>query len=92
MDSLSRVMESVVSKEHNDLSKKIRKVMSINAESETMIKVGALQENEETKEIFEARRNIPQLNELLQQRVDEFVGYDETVNKMKQIVEGLKYI
>lgn len=82
LNSISRVMESVVEEEHLKVANNLRKYLSLYYENEHFFKIGEMVENEETKEIFKARKLFPHINEFLRQERREFFTLDVTLEKL----------
>lgn len=56
LDSVSRIMEEIVSPNHWQLANEMRKILSIYKENELYFKLGTIQENEENAYIFECKK------------------------------------
>ena len=80
-ESLSRLMSSMVSKEHLAKANALRLSMAAYARSEDLIRIGAYQKN--TDPILDkAIQNLPALNNFLQQKPDDFCKYEEVVAQL----------
>lgn len=84
--SISRAMPNIVSKEHLQLSNKIKELLSIYNESEDLINIGAYVEGT-NKKVDEAISKIEAINEFLRQDIQQKSTFDEAVDIMQQIVE-----
>jgi flagellum-specific ATP synthase len=80
-ESLSRLMSSMVSKEHLAKANALRLLMAAYARSEDLIRIGAYQKNSDPI-LDSAVQNLPALNAFLQQTPD-------VLNTYPQIVEQL---
>lgn len=87
LDSVSRIMEEIVSKEQWIKANEMRRIMSIYKENELYFKLGTIQENEENHHIFAAKRNIDYINEFLKQGRSDVYDFAETLQLMMGIVE-----
>jgi flagellum-specific ATP synthase len=84
LDSLSRLMSSVVSEEHLNKSKALRQILSSYARSEDLIRIGAYQKG--TDPVLDcAIEVLPQLNRFLQQHPADLPNFDEVVKSMMEI-------
>jgi len=81
LDSLSRLMSSVVSKEHQTKANALRLSMSAYARSEDLIRIGAYQKDSDPV-LDKAIQQLPALNEFLQQKPDVRCVYSEVVNSL----------
>lgn len=83
--SISRVMSNIASPTHKKLASEIKKQMAIYKESEDLINVGAYNKGS-SSEIDLAIEKMPGINEFLCQAVGEHVPFEETLNRMQEIV------
>jgi len=81
LDSLSRLMSSVVSEQHLSKANALRRSMAVYARSEDLIRIGAYQKNADPI-LDNAVQNLPALNAFLQQR-------PEILNKHAEVVQQL---
>ncbi|PHA01929.1 flagellum-specific ATP synthase FliI [Bacillus pseudomycoides] len=73
LDSVSRIMEEIVTPEHWQLANEIRKTLSIYKENELYFKLGTIQENEENAHIFACKNKIDDIHTFLKQgRTDSY--------------------
>jgi flagellum-specific ATP synthase len=79
LESLSRLMSSVVSKEHLAKANALRLSMAAYARSEDLIRIGAYQKNTDPV-LDKAVQNLPALNGFLQQQPDVLCKHAEAVN------------
>ena len=81
LDSLSRLMSSVVSEQHLAKANALRMSIAAYARSEDLIRIGAYQKN--TDPILDrAVQNLPALNSFLQQRPDRLNSHAEVVQQI----------
>ncbi|MEL7346335.1 MAG: FliI/YscN family ATPase, partial [Pseudomonadota bacterium] len=85
LQSKSRVMTKVVSREHQDMAGKINAWMAAYAEVELLIKIGEYKRGSDAK-TDEAVEKIDAINDFLRQRTDEFDDFDTMMAKLKQVV------
>ena len=83
--SVSRLMNEIAAPEHNAVAGKLRNMLSVYQENQDLILIGAYKSGSNPA-LDEAIRHIDAINKLLQQRVDEKVGFDETVAQMQEIL------
>ena len=86
LGSISRVMTSIVSDEHNALNRKLREVLAIYREAEDLVNIGAYKQGSNPK-IDYSLEKINEVNELLCQGIYEPSEFYETVEKLKKIFE-----
>jgi len=79
LDSLSRLMSSVVTQPHLAKANALRMAMSAYARSEDLIRIGAYQKDSDPV-LDKAIQNLPALNTFLQQRPDVHCKYGEAVD------------
>lgn len=87
LKSVSRVMRSVVTPEHNDLSSAMRELMSIYREAEDLINIGAYVKGSNPK-IDKAIELNDFINRFLRQDVTDKTSIMDTVSLMRAIVRG----
>lgn len=83
--SISRVMGDIVSPEHKAYAQEIKKHIAVYKNSEDLISVGAYNKGS-SAEIDCAIEKIGSINEFLCQSVGEKVGFQKTLEVMKQII------
>jgi len=81
IESLSRLMSSMVSKEHLAKANALRLALASYARSEDLIRIGAYQANTDPV-LDSAIRNLPAINNFLQQRPDQLYKYEQVVELM----------
>lgn len=84
LQSISRVMSSIVTDEHKALSGKLKNVMAVYQEAEDLINIGAYKKGS-NKEIDYAIEKIDDVNEFLRQRTHEKFQFEE----IYQMLEAL---
>lgn len=84
--SISRVMRDVVSKEHIDLAGKLKEIVSTYRESEDLINIGAYVRGANPL-IEEALVKMPLINNFLRQNIDEYSSYENTLEKLIEIIK-----
>ena len=86
LQSISRVMSSIVSKEHKNLAGRLKNVLATYNEAEDLINIGAYK-NGSNPDIDYAIRKIRQVNEFLCQGTDEKFTFDEEVELLGKVFE-----
>lgn len=81
LDSLSRLMSSVVSEQHLAKAVALRMEMSAYAKSEDLIRIGAYQKDSDPL-LDKAIQNLPGLNAFLQQKPETLCKYNEVVDSL----------
>lgn len=87
LQSISRVMSSIVSKEQKALASKLKMVLATYTEAEDLINIGAYKSGA-NKNIDYAIEKIDAVNAFLSQATDEKVSYEETLNALGAIFNG----
>jgi type III secretion protein N (ATPase) len=83
--SASRVMTMIVSPEHRKLAGRVRELMASYKRSEILVKIGEYKKGSDAT-IDEALDKWPRILEFLKQGTDEFTPFEETLEKLKQLV------
>jgi flagellum-specific ATP synthase len=81
LESLSRLMSSVVSDEHLAKAKALRLLMAAYARSEDLVRIGAYQKNTDPV-LDSAIASLPALHAFLQQKPQDLCEYRETIAKL----------
>lgn len=84
LQSISRVMSSITTKEHKEVANKLKNVLATYGEAEDLINIGAYKAGS-NKEIDYAISKIDAVNSFLMQQVEEKFTFDETVDLLKGI-------
>ena len=84
MTSVSRVMNDVVSDEHNAAARNMRQLLAVYRDAEDLIHIGAYVKGSSAK-IDEAIAKIDQINEFLCQGIFEVDSYEDTEKKLLSI-------
>ena len=84
--SISRLMTSVVSKEHEEAASGIRNILSIYAQNEDLVSIGAYKAGTNPKLDY-AISKIGQVNRFLVQKVDEKFTYGDILTEMNRILD-----
>ncbi len=85
LQSISRLMNSIVPEEHRDLSSRIKNLMAMYKKSSDLIEVGAYVEGSNPKLDF-AIRHIEKINEFLKQDVSDKETFESTFIKLEGIM------
>ncbi|CAM4368481.1 ATP synthase [Bacillus manliponensis] len=86
LDSVSRIMEEIVSPEHWQLANEIRKTLSIYKENELYFKLGTIQENSENAYIFECKNKIDGIHAFLKQGRTDYYKFTDIIKTMESVV------
>jgi len=87
LNSISRLMVDVTSKEHYMLSNYFRDVLATYDKAEDLINIGAYSKGSNPK-IDYAIKMIDRLRDYLRQEINENIGFDESINKLKELFHG----
>lgn len=86
LQSISRVMSSVASKEHKEMAGKLKSVMATYSEAEDLINIGAYKSGS-NPDIDYAIKKIRDINGFLCQETDEKFLFEEELELLKQLFE-----
>lgn len=89
LQSASRVMRSVISKEHNLWAGQVREWMAAYAQAEDLINIGAYVKGSNAK-IDQAIFAIERINAFLRQGIDERTTYDQATGMLYSIVRSVE--
>ncbi len=84
LNSVSRAMIDIVSKEHYMAAGKIREILEIYRTSEDLINIGAYSSGSNPK-IDRAISMIDEINNFLRQGIDEKSSFEETINRLMEL-------
>ncbi|MGI9276197.1 MAG: type III secretion system ATPase SctN [Endozoicomonas sp.] len=83
--SASRVMNAITPAEHIAAAGKLRELLAKFEEIELLVKVGEYKQGSDAV-ADEALQKIDAIRNYLKQRTDELTGYDENIQKLRQVV------
>ncbi len=83
--SASRVMGEVISKEHQSMATKFKRLSSILKENEVLIRIGAYEKGNDP-ELDEAIAKKEKMNEFLLQTPNEIMKFEDTLKKLKEVI------
>ena len=86
LKSASRVMGSVISKEHKQIVLRFRKLYALLKENEVLLRIGAYQAGSD-KALDEAIAKKEQIEEFLAQDESEIAPYDESIKQLQEIIQ-----
>ncbi len=86
LQSISRVMSSIASKEHKKYAAKLKTVLATYNEAEDLINIGAYKSGS-NKNIDYAIEKIDEVNDFLTQGVDEKFTFSEVLEQLKSIFD-----
>lgn len=86
LDSVSRIMEEIVTPEHWQLANELRKTLSIYKENELYFKLGTIQENEENAYVFACKNKIDDIHAFLKQGRTDSYRFADIIQHMYSIV------
>ncbi len=89
LQSVSRLMSEISSKEQKDAAGNLRNLLSLYNSNQDLISIGAYKHGT-NPQLDEAIRKIDKINEFLMQRVDESFSFDETVKLLIQTMSNEK--
>jgi flagellum-specific ATP synthase len=84
LDSLSRLMPSVTTREHRQKAALARRLLSAHAKSEDLVRIGAYKAGTDA-ELDQAMRAMPLLREYLQQGSDEHVTMADSIARLQEL-------
>jgi flagellum-specific ATP synthase len=84
LDSLSRLMPAVTTREHRAQAATVRRLLAAHARSEDLIRIGAYKAGAD-EELDRAVRAMPLLRDFLEQGSKERVSMEETVARLNEM-------
>jgi flagellum-specific ATP synthase len=84
LDSLSRLMPAVTTREHREKAAIVRRLLAAHAKSEDLIRIGAYKAGMDA-ELDRAMSALPALLDFVEQRSDERVTIDATIARLLQM-------
>lgn len=81
LDSVSRVMDSIITEEHKSCAIKLRDLLAKYNEIELLVRIGEYQRGNDPQS-DEALDKIERINAFLRQKLDETDPFDETIQKL----------
>jgi len=84
LNSASRLMNDIVSREHREGAQKLRRLYSLLKENELLIRIGAYQKGSDP-ELDEAIAKKGRIEQFLKQEYDQVFSFDETLGSLGQI-------
>ena len=88
LESISRLMIDVVSKEQINLAMKFKDILATYCEAEDLINIGAYAEGSNPK-IDLAIQKIEAFNQFLRQGIGESTSIQDSINGLQQVMEGV---
>ncbi len=86
LESVSRVMKDIVSKEQSDLSDKLKNVLATYKEAEDLISIGAYSPGSSRK-IDYALSRMEKIEEFLKQKIDQRSDFESSLNFLREIFQ-----
>ncbi|MEW6605877.1 MAG: flagellar protein export ATPase FliI [bacterium] len=83
-ESISRVMDNIISEKHLQAARKLREVIATYEKNKELIKIGAYEEGSDP-EVDYALRKIKEVNNFLQQKVEEKISFEEEIEGLVAI-------
>ena len=84
LNSASRLMNDIITKEHREAAQKLRRMYSLLKENELLIRIGAYQKGSDI-ELDEAIAKKIKIEQFLKQETEQPIGFDETLIALMQI-------
>ncbi|MFY8161179.1 MAG: flagellar protein export ATPase FliI [Candidatus Kapaibacteriota bacterium] len=84
LESISRVMKHVVSKEHQNSAMKLKQLLSVYRSAEDLISVGAYQKGTNPK-LDKAVQMNEKINDFLTQDTDDQINYEDVINELIEL-------
>lgn len=89
LGSISRLMSAIASPEHKKAAGKLRTIMSLYRENKDLIDVGMYQPGSNPR-LDTAIEMMPKINAFLQQRTDDSVTMEGTINQLIEMMQGVE--
>jgi len=85
--SISRVMPMVTTDEHQLLSRQLKQMYSLYQQNKDLIAIGAYTKGNDPR-IDQAINVLPVINFFLQQKMDEIIPYEQSLEQLKEIISA----
>jgi type III secretion protein N (ATPase) len=85
LSSISRVMSSIVDKEHKNMAGEIRNILAKYAEMELLVQIGEYKKGTDAA-ADNALARIVKVNGFLKQKMDESCGFAQTLTAMRDVL------
>jgi flagellum-specific ATP synthase len=86
LESVSRVMPHVVTREHEKAARRVRALMAAYRRAADLIAIGAYKEGSDPQ-VDKAIQMRPKIDALLQQEIDQTVSFEDTVKTLCELAE-----
>jgi flagellum-specific ATP synthase len=87
LQSASRVIDKVTTKEHLNNALKLKRILSLIKENEILVRVGAYKEGID-KELDHALAKKDKIKEFLSQKTDEILNFEQVSTLFKNVING----
>jgi len=84
LESVSRVMNDIITKEHQEAAKQLKETLATYEESKDLVSIGAYEEGTNPKLDY-ALTKLDEINNFLRQGIDEDTGYQNGIEELKSI-------
>ncbi len=84
LDSLSRLMPSVTTREHRSRASEVRRLLATYAKNEDFVRIGAYKPGAD-EELDRAMQAVPEIARLLQQESDEHVTLEQSISDLCEL-------
>lgn len=86
LESISRVMDDIITTEHREAAQELREVLATYEESKDLVNIGAYEEGTNPKLDY-ALNKLEEVNDFLQQDIDEKSDYQTSIQRLKSIFD-----
>lgn len=84
LESVSRVMDDIITSEHQEAAQQLREVLATYEESKDLVSIGAYEEGTNPKLDY-ALSKLEEINNFLQQSINEKTEYQTTIQQLESI-------
>ncbi|MBM7623522.1 flagellar protein export ATPase FliI [Sporohalobacter salinus] len=84
LESVSRVMNDIITEEHQNAAQQLREVLATYEESKDLVNIGAYEEGN-NPELDYALNKLDEVNDFLQQGIEEKSDFETTLQQLKDI-------
>ncbi len=86
LESVSRIMPNIITREHLDVSRKIKELLAVYKEAEDLILIGAYKKGSDNR-IDEAIRRVDSINAFLKQDTKEKCDFEDIMEMLFELME-----
>lgn len=87
LTSISRLMNDIVTADHQKLAGQVKNILSTYKDAEDLINIGAYEKGNNPR-IDESIKYIDSIKNFLRQGIDEKIEYEQTIDTLKKVLKN----